>query len=72
MNSSDSWFRSNWRWFIPVSFVALLVVGLIGFGIWYGLWVTTIDQHELGFVFNRGNGQIDKIDRKGWIIRTPI
>jgi hypothetical protein len=66
-----SWFKENWSYVLGF-FAILFVVGLIGFGIWYGLWVTTIDQHELGFVFNRGNGQIDKIDRKGWVIRTPI
>jgi len=55
-----------------VVLAALLVVSFIGFLVWYGLWVTTVDNYELGFVFDRVTGKIEQIDKQGWVVRTPI
>ena len=40
--------------------------------LWYCLWVHSIDKHELGFTYDRLTGQIEKIERNGWIVRTPL
>ncbi|MBX4181581.1 hypothetical protein KW807_01815 [Candidatus Parcubacteria bacterium] len=41
------------------------------FLIWYNAWVTKIEKNEMGYAFNKRNGQIEKFDRSGWIVRTP-
>lgn len=48
---------------------ALVLIGLLVF--WLG-WVHTIDKHELGFTYDRLTGKIEKIERNGWIVRTPL
>lgn len=50
----------------------LLITSLLGFLIWYGSWVTTVDNYELGFVFDRVTGKIEPVEKQGWVIRTPI
>lgn len=49
--------------------VGLSVIGLLVF---YTFWVHSIDKHELGFVFDRISGKIEKIERSGWVVRTPL
>lgn len=46
-----------------------MVVGLFFFRV---LWVTNVEKHQLGFSFDRKTGEIEKFDRTGWFIRTPI
>ena len=54
----------------------VLVVALIVFGLWCALWVTNVDQHELGFTFDRnataGSEAVQIIPYKGWVVRTPF
>ena len=56
--------------------LGLLIVGLIGFLIWCAFWVTNIDQHELGFTFDRnakeGTEAVQIVPYKGWVVRTPF
>ena len=51
---------------------ALMVIAFIGFLFWFGLWVTIVDNYELGYVFDKVTGKIEVVEKKGWIIRTPI
>ena len=37
--------------------VASLVLGIIGFVFWFACWVTSIENYELGFVFDRVTGK---------------
>ncbi len=53
-------------------FVGLVIVGIIGFGIWFSFWVTLVDNYELGFSFDKMTGKIELIDHTGWVIRTPF
>jgi len=50
----------------------LIVVGLLGLGIWRAAFVTFVDNYEYAFVYDRWNGQIEPLDRTGWIIRNPF
>lgn len=50
----------------------LLAVCFVGFFFWFGLWVTTVENYELGFAFDRVTGQIELLDKQGWIVRTPF
>ena len=69
-NVSDSWLS----WITPkiLLFVGVLV-GLvtIGFGIWFCFWVKFVDSHELGFIYDRFTGKIEKVEHTGWVVRTP-
>lgn len=49
--------------------IGLAVIGLIFF---FMLWVSFIDKHELGFTYDKMTGKIDRIERNGWIVRTPL
>jgi hypothetical protein len=35
-------------------------------------WVTHVDNYELAFVFDSATGKIEKVDKTGWIVRTPV
>mgnify|MGYP001619380716 CR=1 FL=1 len=48
-----------------------ILTGLLTFLIWYGAWVNFVDRHELGFVFDKFTGAIERVERSGWIVRTP-
>lgn len=47
-----------------VCFVALLV--------WRAAWVTFIDNHEFGFIYDKFDGTIEKMEHTGWIVRNPF
>jgi hypothetical protein len=51
-----------------------LFIGLILFGLllWRIFWVTTVENYELGFVFDRVSGEIEIVEKQGWVVRTPI
>lgn len=57
---------------LSIYVIAVAGVMLFGFLIWYGLWVTNVDNYKLGFSFDRKTGKIEVIDHTGWVIRTPI
>ncbi len=48
-----------------------LVVGIIGFFVWYGFWVHFVENYEYGFVYNKFDGKIEPIPHTGWVVRTP-
>lgn len=49
--------------------LAIILACLIFFRV---LWVTFVDNHELGFVYDKVTGKIEKIEKNGWVVRTPI
>lgn len=57
---------------VSIAVVALFLVSLFGFIVFRAAWVTSIDNYELGFTYDRRTGLIQPIDRKGWVIYTPI
>jgi hypothetical protein len=63
--------RKLWRT-IGIIVGSVIGAGLVIFIFWYALWVTDVDNYELGFSFDRQSGKIERIDRTGWVIRTPF
>ena len=51
--------------------VAIFVISLIGFGIWYANWVNFVERNELGFTYDKVSGKIEVLNRTGWVIATP-
>jgi len=45
---------------------------LFCFLVWYMVWVTNVENYELGFIFDRVTGTIEPVDKQGWVVRTPI
>lgn len=60
----------NWR-VVGAGMVVLAVVAFVGFLFWFAAFVTHVDNHEFGFSFNRVSGQIEPLQKKGWVVRTP-
>lgn len=52
--------------------VGLLGISFIGLVIFRLFWVTHIDNYEIGFVFDKVTGKVERIDKQGWVVRTPI
>ena len=63
--------RIDWQKVLTTA-AAMAIISVIGFLIWYGLWVTTVENYELGFSFDRKTGKIEQINHQGWVIRTPV
>ena len=65
-----------WRWSrlgtIGIVIGTLLLCTLFSLLVWRALWVTSVDNHELGFVFDRYTGKIEKVEKFGWVVRTPF
>lgn len=57
---------------IGIGLAGLTIISFIGLIFWFGLWVTVVDNYELGYVFDKVTGKTVQIEKKGWIIRTPI
>lgn len=55
-----------------VFLLSVLVVVGVAFGIFRATCVTFIDNYELGFCYDKLNGEIERIDRTGWIVRPPF
>lgn len=51
---------------------ALAIVAGIGLLVFRIFFVTFVDKHELGFTFDRFSGNIERVDRTGWVVRNPI
>lgn len=62
---------TRWQLFL-VFLVSLIPLTLIGLLIFRLGWVTFVDNYELGFSYDSVTGKIEKINRTGWIIRTPM
>ena len=54
-----------------VGAIITAVVAFFGFLLWLALFVTHVDNHELGYIFRRTSGEIQVLEKKGWVIRTP-
>jgi hypothetical protein len=49
--------------------VGIPVLALLLFRI---VFVTNVENYELGFTFDRVTGKIETVEKQGWVIRTPI
>jgi hypothetical protein len=49
--------------------VVLAIIALPFFRI---IWVTMIDNYEYGFTFNKFTGEIQHVERTGYIVRNPF
>jgi hypothetical protein len=56
-----------WAGFGILCFVTL--VGLLVFRV---VWVTFVDNYEMGFTYDNFSGKIERIESTGWIVRNPI
>lgn len=56
--------------------VRFLIIALffcmICFCVWFTLFVTNVDKHELGYIYNRLDGSITRVEKNGWVIRMPV
>jgi len=50
----------------------IVAVGAVAFFFWWMFFVTTVDNFELGFVFDRYTGKIEKVEKQGWVVRMPV
>lgn len=57
---------------IGTGFGTIIVVAVVCVIVWFCLWVSFVDKHELGFTYDKMTGMIEKIERNGWIVRTPV
>lgn len=61
------------RWLIGSVVLAILAIGAICiFLVWRMFWVTSVDNHEMAFCWNRLTGKIEIIQQNGWVVRAPI
>ncbi len=49
-----------------------VVLGIIGLIVFRAAFLTHVEKHELGYVFNKFNGKIEKLDRTGYFVFNPI
>lgn len=67
-----------WRWELPskgtiFSWMGIsAVLAVVSLVVWFCFWVSFVDRHELGFVFDKLTGKIETVDHPGWVIRTPL
>lgn len=55
-----------------VFLVILMILSGVGFGMWFNTFVTNVDKHELGYIYNRWNGSITKVLQNGWVVCWPV
>lgn len=48
-----------------------ILLGLVGFLIFYCGWVNFVENYEYGFVYNKFTGQIEPMEHTGWVVVTP-
>jgi len=52
--------------------VATVALSLTALTVFYFGWVTHVEAHEMGFTFNRWTGEIEEVEKQGWVIRNPF
>lgn len=53
--------------------IGLVILTIIGSGIFYAFWVTDIKQHSFAYKVDRLNdGELTVIKGKGWTVNTPL
>jgi len=57
---------------LGIGLLGLVALSLLVFGIWRGFWVTSVENYELAYSFDRFSGRIERIHEQGWVVRTPI
>lgn len=54
------------------SVVIFFVVAFIGLIIWRAAWVTFVDKHEYGFVFDKLSGKVYPVGHTGYVVANPF
>lgn len=49
-----------------------IIIGIIVSLCFRLFWLTNVEKHEVGFIFNRMSGQVTQIDHTGWVLVTPV
>lgn len=55
-------------WWVVIISVA---TAFFSFLIWYGVWVSFVENYEYGFTYNKFTGEIKPIEHTGWIVVKP-
>lgn len=63
---------NTWPKRLGWSAAALFIVVLILFVLARVLLISSVENYELGYKFNRLNGQITKLERTGWFVNLPF
>ncbi len=63
---------SNFSKSLGVILIFLTCLAVVGVVVWFIFFVKFVDNYELAFSYDRMTGKIEKIERTGWIFRTPI
>jgi len=70
--SQNKWSKEEVWTGIGIFLVVLVAIGLVCLFVFYMFWVTHVENYELAFAFDRVTGKIERIDKQGWIVRTPF
>jgi len=55
-----------------ISLAALFVVALIGLGLFRLVFVTFVDNYELGYIYHARTGKVEVLGRTGYVVATPF
>lgn len=69
--SIEGKFMETWQK-IGIGIVGPIVLALIGVGIIRGSCVTLVDNYELGYTYDRMNGEIEVLDHTGYVFAWPL
>lgn len=61
----------DWRR-IGIGLGALAALALLGLLLFRMFFLSFVDKHELGYMFDRFTGKITVIEHSGWVARNPI
>lgn len=51
---------------------ASLLASFVVILFWLALWVTKVEKYEMGYVFNKKTGQVERLEHGGWVVRGPL
>lgn len=58
------------KWFIGVA-ISVIVLSAIGGLIFYAGWVDFVDNYQLGYKYDRRDGEIEVLPRTGYFVNPP-
>src|SRR3989344_1880154 len=51
---------------------SIVVLTVLSFLIFRACWVTSVENYELCYTFDRWHGEIEVVNEQGWVVRNPI
>ena len=72
-----AWFNEFWSglnrlWKCVTALGLCTAFGLAGLLFFRIFFVTFVDNYELAFSYDKMTGKIERIDERGWVVRTPF